>query len=51
MEASRSSIEDLDVEGYVSEQKKSEIMQQYQYFTIEEKMQQQEDMVTKLLGA
>lgn len=51
MEASRSSIENLDVEGYVSEQKKSEIMQQYQYFTIEEKMQQQEDMVTKLLGA
>lgn len=50
MEASRSSIEDLDVEQYVSEQKKGEIMQQYQYFAIEEKMQQQEDMVTKLLG-
>lgn len=50
MRASQSSIEDLDVEQYVSEQKKGEIMQQYQYFAIEEKMAQQEDMVTKLLG-
>jgi len=50
MESSRSSLEDLDVEQYVSEKKKDEIMQQYEYFAIDEKLAQQEDMVTKLLG-
>lgn len=50
MTSSQSSLEDLDVEQYVSEKNKGEIMQQYQYFTIEERMAQQEDMITKLLG-
>lgn len=50
MTSSQSSLEDLDVEQYVSEKKKNDIMQQYQYFVIDQKMTQQEDMVTKLLG-
>lgn len=51
MASSQSSLEDLDVEQYVSEKKKGEVMQQYQYFAIEERMAQQENMITKLLGA
>lgn len=40
-----------DVEEYVSESKKEQVMQQYQYFTLTQQTAQQEDIVTKLLGA
>lgn len=47
---SLSSLEDLDVEGVVSERKKQEILEQYQYFGIQEKAQDQENMVKTLLS-
>lgn len=50
MESSKSSIESLDTGPYVSEQKKGDIIQQYQYFVIEQNFTQQQDMVSKLLG-
>ncbi len=50
MVSSMSGIEDLDIGQYVSEQKKGEIMQQYGYFVQSQHMQQQQDMVSKLLG-
>ncbi len=50
MVSSMSSIEDLDVGQYMTEQKKGEVMQQYGYFVQSQQMQMQQDMVSKLLG-
>lgn len=50
MVSSMSSIEDLDIGQYMTEQKKGEVMQQYGYFVQSQQMQQQQDMVSKLLG-
>ncbi len=40
----------MDVQQYVSEKKKEQVMQQYNYFALTQQRVQQEDMVTKLLG-
>lgn len=50
MTASYSSLADMDIEKYVTDKKKDEIMQQYRYFTITSQREQQENMVNKLLG-
>ena len=50
MVSSMSSIENIDVGQYMTEQKKGTIMQQYGYFVQSQKMQQQQDMISKLLG-
>ena len=48
--SSYSKLEDMDVQQYVSEKKKEQVMQQYNYFALTQQRVQQEDMVTKLLG-
>lgn len=50
MVSSMSSIENIDVGQYMTEQKKGTIMQQYGYFVQSQQMQQQQDMISKLLG-
>ena len=50
MVSSMSSIENIDVGQYMTEQKKGTIMQQYGYFVQSQQMQMQQDMVSKLLG-
>ncbi|MCX4326603.1 MAG: flagellin [Lachnospiraceae bacterium] len=50
MTSSVSQIEDIDVEEYVTEQKKGQVMQQYNYFVQGQQMQQQQNMISKMLG-
>lgn len=48
--SSTSKIEDVDVGQYVTEQKKGQVMQQYNYFVQGQQMQQQQNMISKMLG-
>lgn len=50
MTSSVSQIEDIDVGEYVTEQKKGQVMQQYNYFVQGQVMQQQQNMISKMLG-
>lgn len=50
MTSSVSQIEDIDVGEYVTEQKKGQVMQQYNYFVQGQQMQQQQNMISKMLG-
>lgn len=50
MTSSVSQIEDIDVGKYVTEQKKGQVMQQYNYFVQGQQMQQQQNMISKMLG-
>lgn len=43
-------LEDLDIPAVVSEQKKKDIMQQYQYFAMQQKKQSNQAMVQKMLS-
>ncbi len=49
--SSYSNLTDEDVENYVTERDKRNVLQQYQYFLITQQRDQQENMISRMLGA
>ena len=47
--ASYSKIADKDIEEYITEQKKNQVMEQYRYFALQKKSEQNESIVNRML--
>ena len=48
--SSFSNLSDVDIQDYVSNKKKDEVMKQYQYFVFNQQVQEKENMISKMLG-
>ena len=47
--ASYSKIADKDIEEYITEQKKNQVMEQYRYFALRQRSEQKENMINRIL--